>query len=191
MKSLKGTKTERILLTAFAGESQARNRYTYAAGVAVKEGYEQIAAVFLETADNEKEHAQRFYRFLEGGMVEINGTYPAGVITSTDNNLRDAAAGEHLEWTMLYVDAASIAREEGFPEVATQFDRIAEVENQHEKRYLNLLQNLEEKQVFRRSVSVEWKCRNCGYHHFGEEAPKSCPACAHPQAYFELFVPTY
>jgi rubrerythrin len=190
-KSIKGTKTEKNLLAAFAGESQARNRYTYASGVAEQEGYLQIAELFKETAENEKEHAKRFFKFLEGGMVEIQATYPAGVIASTAENLKAAAAGEHEEWSRLYPDAGKIAREEGFPEVAEAFEFIAKVETAHEARYLKLLANVEKQQVFKKSGTVKWKCRNCGLIHEGPEAPASCPACRHPQKYFELFTENY
>ena len=190
-KSLKGTKTEHNLLAAFAGESQARNRYTFFASEARKAGYEQIAAIFLETADNEKEHAKRFFRLLEGGDLEITATYPAGVIGDTVDNLEAAANGELLEWGTLYTDAAGVAQEEGFPEVADQFLRIADVEKQHEKRYRTLRENILNGQVFKRDTVVRWKCRNCGYLHEGPEAPESCPACTHPQAYYELLVENY
>ena len=191
MRSLKGTKTERSLLEAFAGESQARNRYNYFASQAKKEGYEQIAAIFLETADNEKEHAKRFFKFLEGGEVEITASYPAGVIGETAANLETAAAGENLEWTKLYKQAEGIAREEGFEEIADVFMEIAEVEEQHEIRYRKLLKNVKEGKVFKKDTVVKWKCRNCGYVHEGKEAPEKCPACAHPQAYYELLSENY
>jgi len=191
MKSIKGTRTEKNLLASFAGESQARNRYTYFASVAKKAGYEQIAAIFLETADNEKEHAKRFFKFLEGGEVEIKVSYPAGVIGDTAANLKAAAAGENLEWTKLYKEAEEIAEEEGFAEIATQFKEIAEVEEQHEKRYRKLLKNVKEGKVFKKDIIVRWKCRNCGYVHEGKEAPEKCPACAHPQAYYELLSENY
>ncbi|MBN1492622.1 MAG: rubrerythrin family protein [Candidatus Omnitrophica bacterium] len=191
MASLKGTKTEKNLLAAFAGESQARNRYTYAASVAKREGYEQISELFLETAENEKEHAKRFFKLLEGGAVEITAMYPAGVVGTTAENLKAAAAGEHEEWTMLYVDSAKIADEEGFPEVANQFRKIAEVEKAHEQRYLKLLKNVEGGKVFKKDSQVKWKCRNCGYIHEGKDAPDSCPACAHGKKYFEVFVEAY
>lgn len=190
-KSVKGTKTEKNLLASFAGESQARNRYTYFASVARKAGLEQIAAIFLETADNEKEHAKRFFKFLEGGEVEINASYPAGTINDTAANLEAAAAGERLEWTKLYKEAGEIALEEGFKEVSEQFKEIAEVEEQHEKRYRKLLKNIKENKVFKKDAAVKWKCRNCGYVHEGKEAPKTCPACAHAQAHFELLVENY
>ncbi|MHA1210678.1 MAG: rubrerythrin [Candidatus Freyarchaeota archaeon] len=186
MKSLKGTKTERNLLTAFAGESQARNRYTYFASQARKEGYEQISAIFLETADNEKEHAKRLFKFLEGGEVEISAAFPAGVIGDTKENLKAAAAGENYEHTKMYPEFAKIAEEEGFEEIASVFRAIAVAEKQHEKRYLGLLKNIEEGKVFKKEKVVKWKCRNCGYIHEGTEAPEECPACAHPRAYFEL-----
>lgn len=191
MKSIKGTQTEKNLLASFAGESQARNRYTYFASVAKKAGYEQIAAIFLETADNEKEHAKRFFKLLEGGEVEITASYPAGVIGDTSANLLAAAEGEHLEWTKLYKEAAEVARKEGFEEVAVQFEEIAEVEEEHEKRYRKLLKNIKDNVVFKKSKVVKWKCRNCGYVHEGEEAPDACPACAHPQAYYELLCENY
>lgn len=186
MASLKGTKTEKNLLKAFAGESQARNRYAYAASVAKKEGYEQIAAIFLETAENEKEHAKRFFKFLEGGGVEITAMYPAGTIEDTLGNLKMAAAGENEEHTVLYPEFAKIAQEEGFPEIAGVFTMIATVELEHEARYNKLIANLENGEVFKKSDSIRWKCRNCGYVHEGAEAPESCPACIHPQKYFEV-----
>lgn len=191
MKSIKGSKTEKNLLASFAGESQARNRYTYFASVAKKAGFEQIAAIFLDTADNEKEHAKRFFKFLEGGDVEIVAKYPAGVIEDTAANLEAAANGEKLEWTVLYVDASKIAADEGFPEVSALFKEISEVEEQHEKRYRALLKNVKEGKVFKKDVSVKWYCRNCGYVHEGNEAPANCPACAHPQAYYEVFAENY
>ncbi|MFH1395108.1 MAG: rubrerythrin [Candidatus Omnitrophota bacterium] len=191
MNSIKGTKTEKNLLASFAGESQARNRYTYFASVARKAGYEQIAAIFLETADNEKEHAKRFFKFLEGGEIEIQAAYPAGVIGDTPANLKAAANGENLEWTTLYKNAESIAREEGFTEIADVFKEIAEVEEQHEARYRKLLKNVKENKVFEKDTVVKWKCRNCGYIHTGKAAPEECPACAHPQSYYEVFCETY
>ncbi|MFH1809900.1 MAG: rubrerythrin [Pseudomonadota bacterium] len=186
MASIKGTETEKNLLKAFAGESQARNRYTYAAGVARKEGYLQIAALFEETADNEKEHAKRFFKFLEGGGTEITATYPAGKIGTTAENLQAAAAGEHEEWTDLYPAFAEVAKKEGFGEVAAAFTMIAKVEKAHEDRYNKLLANVEAGSVFKKSEKAEWKCRNCGYVHDGNEAPGKCPACLHSQEYFEL-----
>ncbi len=191
MANLKGTKTEKNLLASFAGESQARNRYTYFASVAKKAGFEQIAAIFLETAYNEKEHAKRFFKFLEGGDVEIIASYPAGVIEDTVANLEASAAGENLEWTKIYKEAEEIARKEGFGEIASVFKEIAEVEEQHEIRYRKLLKNLKEGKVFKRDTEVRWKCRNCGYIHEGKEAPKECPACAHPQSFYELFCENY
>ena len=186
MKSVKGTETEKNLLKAFAGESQARNRYTYFAGVARKEGLVQMADIFMETADQEKEHAKRFFKFLEGGDLEITATYPAGKIGSTTENLEAAACGEHEEWTELYPGFAAKAREEGFEAVAVVFEKISIAEKQHEKRYRDLLQNLNEGKVFKKDGKVMWRCRNCGYLHEGEEAPAMCPACAHPQAHFEV-----
>lgn len=188
---IKGTKTEKNILASFAGESQARNRYTYFASSAKKEGLEQISAIFLETADNEKEHAKRFFKFLEGGDVEINAGYPAGVIGDTAANLAAAAAGENLEWTKLYKEAESAARKEGFREIAGVFKEIAEVEEEHEKRYRKLLKNIKDGKVFKKDGVVKWKCRNCGYVHEGREAPGTCPACAHPQAYYELLCENY
>lgn len=188
---LKGTKTEKNLLTAFAGESQARNRYTFFASVAKKEGYEQISAIFMESAENEKEHAKKFFKFLEGGAVEIKASFPAGVIGTTEQNLKAAAEGEHEEWTDAYPKFAKIAEKEGFKEIAECFTEIAEVEEQHEKRYLKLLKNLKEGKVFEKDEVVEWKCRNCGYVHRGKKAPKKCPACQHPQAYFEVRAENY
>ena len=191
MSKIKGTKTEHNLLAAFAGESQARSRYTYYAGVARKEGYRQIEALFLETADNELQHAKQFFKFLEGGMVEITAAYPAGVIGNTADNLKAAAEGENEEWTDLYPTAAKIAEEEGFPEVASAFRNIAKVEEKHEARYRKLLQNVENGAVFKKNSPVAWKCRNCGFVHEGVQALDKCPACAHPQEHFELFVEAY
>ena len=191
MKDLKGTKTERNLLTAFAGESQARNRYTYFASQAKKEGYEQIAGIFLETADNEKEHAKRFFKFLEGGEVQVSAYFPAGTIGNSEENLKAAAAGENYEHTTMYPEFAKIADEEGFPEIAQVMKTIAVAEKQHEKRYLTLSDNIEQDRVFRRDKTARWKCRNCGYIHEGKEAPEKCPACAHPRAYFELLEENY
>jgi rubrerythrin len=185
-KSIKGTQTEKNLLIAFAGESQARNRYTYFAAAAKKEGLVQIAHIFEETAEQEKVHAKRFFKFLEGGEVEITETFPAGVIGSTLENLRAAAAGEEHEWTEMYPGFAKVAREEGFPEVAIAFEAISVAEKQHGKRYRDLADNLEQGRVFKRNGKVVWRCRNCGYLHEGDEAPNVCPACVHPQAYFEL-----
>lgn len=185
-KSLKGTQTEKNLLTAFAGESQARNRYTFFASAAKKEGLMQIAAIFEETANQEKEHAKRFFKFLEGGEVEIQAAFSAGVIGSTLENLKAAAAGENHEWTSMYPEFARIAREEGFPQVAAAFNMISVAEKQHEKRYKDLAENLEAGRVFKRDGKVVWRCLNCGYLHEAEEAPQVCPACQHPQSYFEL-----
>ncbi len=186
MKSIKGTKTEKNLLASFAGESQARTRYTYFASQAKKDGYEQIAAIFLETADNEKEHAKRFFKFLEGGDVEITAAYPAGVIGSTADNLKAAAMGENEEHTKLYPAFADIAEQEGFKDIAICWRRIAEVEKHHEQRYLALLKNIKDGTVFKKKEKTKWKCRNCGYVHDGESAPDACPACLHAQPYFEL-----
>lgn len=183
---IKGSKTEKNLLAAFAGESQARNRYTYFAGEAKKAGFEQISAVFAETADQEKEHAKRFFKFLEGGEVEITAAFPAGVIGKTVDNLKAAAAGERHEWGKLYPGFAKIARDEGFAEVAKVFEDIAVAEKQHEKRYSDLAKNVEADKVFKKDSVVKWRCRNCGYVHESREAPKACPACVHPQAYFEV-----
>lgn len=186
MKSLKGTKTEKNLLTAFAGESQARNRYTFFASQAKKEGYEQVSGIFLETADNEKEHAKRLFKFLEGGDVEITAAYPAGIIIETKDNLKAAAAGENYEHTTMYPGFAKIADEEGFPETAEAMRAIAVAEKQHEKRYLALRDNILTNKVFKRDKTVKWRCRNCGYVHEGSEPPEKCPACAHAKTYFEL-----
>lgn len=186
MKKLKGAKTENNILTAFAGESQARNRYTYYAGAAKKEGYEQICAIFTETADQEKEHAKRLYKFLEGGEAMVTASFPAGRIETTLVNLRHAAEGERYEHTEMYPGFAVVAREEGFSEIADVFERIAVAERFHEKRYVELAGNIEADRVFRRSVTVTWRCRNCGYIHEGDEALAKCPACDHPKAYFEL-----
>jgi len=184
-KSVKGTMTEKNLLKAFAGESQARSRYTFFASVAKKEGYEQIAGVFLETAEQEKEHAKRFFKFLEGGMVEITAEFPAGVIGNTIENLTEAAEGENDEWSNLYPEWAKVADEEGFPAIAAVFRKVASVEVEHEKRYRILLARLESDGLFKREEEIEWQCRNCGYVHKGTTAPDLCPACAHPQAHFE------
>ncbi|NLV24844.1 MAG: rubrerythrin family protein [Deltaproteobacteria bacterium] len=186
MPSLKGTQTEKNILIAFSGEAQARNRYTYYASVAKKEGYVQIAHIFEETADQEKEHAKRLFKFLEGGEVEITASFPAGVIGTTLDNLKEAAAGEHHEYTEMYPDYAKIARQEGFPEVAATMESIAIAEKQHEKRYLGLMANIEKGTVFKKDQAVTWRCRNCGYIHTGKEAVQLCPACAHPQAHFEV-----
>jgi rubrerythrin len=185
-KSIKGTQTEKNLLTSFAGESQARMRYTYFASVAKKEGYEQIAAIFTETADQEKEHAKRMFKGLEGGMVEITASYPAGVIGTTAENLKAAAAGENEEWTADYPHFADVADEEGFPAIAAMYRNIAIAEKAHEERYLAFLSNIENESVFKKEEETVWQCRNCGFVHVGKEAPKACPACLHPQAYFEV-----
>ena len=183
--SIKGTKTEQNLLKSFAGESQARSRYTFFASVAKKEGFEQIAGVFMETADQEKEHAKKFFKYLEGGMVEITACYPAGVIGTTAENLKAAAEGENEEWADLYPEFARIAQEEGFPQIANTFKQIAKVEAEHEARYRTLLGRVTEGKVFEREEEIEWQCRNCGYVIKGKKAPLKCPACEHPQAYFE------
>ena len=182
----KGSRTEKNLLAAFAGESQARTRYTFFASAAKKEGYEQISAIFQETSDNEKEHAKRLFKFLKGGEVAIAASFPAGVIGSTDENLRAAASGENYEWTDMYPSFAQVADEEGFAEIAQVFRDIAVAEKQHERRYLGLLKNVQERKVFRKDNVVKWRCRNCGYIHEGKEAPDTCPACDHPQAHYEL-----
>lgn len=186
MGRLKGTQTEKNLLLSFAGESQARNRYTYFAGQARKDGYVQIADIFEETANQEKEHAKRFFKFLEGGEIEVTGAFPAGVIGTTLENLKAAAAGENYEHTTMYPDFARIAREEGFGDIAVVFEKISVAEKQHEKRYNDLAANIEKGLVFKRNEPSIWRCRNCGYLHEGTGAPEMCPACAHPQAYFEL-----
>ncbi len=185
-KSIHGSQTEKNLLIAFAGESQARNRYTFFASAAKKEGLVQIAQIFEETANQEKEHAKRFFKFLEGSDLEITETFPAGVIGTTLDNLKAAAAGEEHEWTIMYPEFAKIAREEGFKAVANAFDAISIAEKQHGKRYTDLAANLEAGKVFKRNGKIIWRCINCGYLHEGEEAPKVCPACLHPQSYFEL-----
>jgi len=188
---LKGSKTEKNLLAAFAGESQARNRYTYFASAARKEGYEQISAIFLETAENEKEHAKLFFNLLKGGDVEIIAAYPAGVIGNTADNLKAAAAGENLEWTKLYQDFADVARKEGFTEVYETFTNVAKVEKFHEARYISLLKNVKEGKVFKKDSSVKWHCRNCGYVFEGKEVPDKCPVCKHPRAHFEILAENY
>lgn len=190
-KSIKGTRTEQNLLKAFAGESQARNRYTYFASTARKEGYEQISAIFLETAENEKEHAKVFFNYLKGGDVEITAMYPAGIIKNTKDNLDHAAAGENLEWTTLYANFEKIAREEGFHEIANSFKEIAEVEKFHESRYRKLSSNIKNNNVFKKKAKTKWHCRNCGYIHEGTTAPKVCPSCKHPQAHYELLAENY
>ena len=186
MKSVKGTLTEQNLLKSFAGESQARNRYTFFASVAKKEGYEQLSGIFMETAEQEKEPAKKFFKYLEGGDVTITASYPAGIISTTAENLKAAAAGEHEEWDLLYAEFAKVADEDGFPEIAETFRQIAKVEAEHERRYLKLLSRIEAGNFFVRAKAITWQCRNCGYV-IGEttEAPAKCPACAHPQAFFE------
>lgn len=191
MPSLKGTKTEQNLLKSFAGESQARNRYTFFASKAKKEGYVQIQNIFLETAANEKEHAEVFFTYLEGRMVEITATYPAGKIGTTAENLLASAEGEAEEWGVLYPDFAKTAKEEGFPDIAESYEEIAEVEEEHEKRYRKLLANVKNGTVFKRDEEVEWHCMNCGYIHHGKEAPDLCPACKHAKEYYQLHVPNY
>jgi len=186
MMSVKGTQTEKNLLKAFAGESQARNRYTLFAKQAKKDGYEQISAFFLETAENEYQHAKIFFNFLEGGAVEITATYPAGIVGTTAENLLAAADGEHEEFVELYPEFARVAKEEGFKKIAMQFSRIAEIEKDHEMRYRKLLANIENEKVFKREEEKFWYCRKCGHVHVGEKAPGACPVCVHPQAYFEI-----
>jgi len=189
--NLKGSQTEKNLLTAFAGESQARNRYTYFAGQAKKEGFEQISAIFEETANQEKEHAKRLFKFLEGGEAEITAAFPAGVIGNTEENLKASAAGENYEHTEMYPGFAETARKEGFDVIAAVFLAIAVAEKQHEKRYNELAYNIKAGRVFKRDAETVWRCRNCGYIHIGHAAPEVCPACAHPQAYFELLGENY
>ena len=188
---LKGSRTEKNLLAAFAGESQARTRYTFFASVARKEGYEQISSIFQETADNEKEHAELFFKHLKGGVVEIAAAYPAGIIESTSENLKAAAAGEKLEWGTLYPNFADVAEEEGFKDVARTFRMVAEVEKYHEQRYRKLLANVTQGKVFKRDAPIKWKCRNCGYVHEGSEAPEKCPVCEHAKSYFEIWCENY
>lgn len=191
MKSLKGTQTEKNLMTAFAGESQARNRYSYFASKAKKEGYEQIAAIFLDTADNEKEHAKVLFKLLEGGEAEVSASFPAGVIADTVANLKEAADGERYEYSDMYPAFAQTAKKEGFSEIATTFLNIAAAEKGHERRYLSLKRNIDDGIVFKRSDKVTWRCRNCGYMHEGDAAPEECPACKHETAYFEVFGEVY
>lgn len=186
MKSLKGTQTEKNVLTAFCGESQARNRYTYFASKAREEGFVQISLIFTETADQEKEHAKRLFKFLEGGEVKVEASFPAGVIGSTSENLKEAEGGENYEWQTMYPDFAKVARDEGFSAIATVFEAIAVAEKQHAKRYRDLRSNVDAGKVFKKDKSAVWRCLNCGYLFEGVEAPKACPACAHPQSYFEL-----
>ena len=190
-KSIKGTQTEQNLLKAFAGESQARNRYTYFASVAKKAGFEQIANIFIETAENEKEHAKVFFKYFEGSEVEITATYPAGKILDTQANLEAAAAGENMEWTILYANFGKVAQDEGFPEVGRSFEQVAKVEKFHEARYRKLINNLIKGEVFKKKTDIKWHCTNCGYVAEGIQAPKECPACKHPQAYFEELAENY
>lgn len=190
-KSIKGSKTEKNLLTAFAGESQARNRYAYFSSAARKAGYEQIANIFTETAENEKEHAKVFFKYLEGGYVEISASYPAGIITDTKANLEASAAGEHMEWATIYADFAKIAGYEGFTDIAKSFEQISKVEKFHESRYRKLIDNLDNGEVFKKKTPVKWHCINCGYVFEGNEAPKECPACKHPQAFYEVLAENY
>ena len=187
----KGSRTEENLLAAFAGESQARTRYTFFASVARKEGYEQISAIFQETADNEKEHAELFFKHLKGGVAEIKATYPAGIIDATSENLKAAAEGEKLEWGTLYPNFAKVAEDEGFADVAQTFSMVAKVENYHERRYRKLLANVEQGKVFKKDMSIKWKCRNCGYVHEDSEAPARCPVCDHAKSYFEVWIENY
>jgi rubrerythrin len=186
-----GSKTEKNLLKAFAGESQARTRYTFFASVAKKEGYEQISAIFTETAGNEKEHAELFFKYLKGGMAEITASYPAGVIGTTAMNLKEAAEGEKLEWGTLYPDFAEIAEKEGFEEIANTFLMVAKVEKEHEKRYRKLLANVKQEKVFKRDKVIKWRCRNCGHVYEGSEAPEKCPVCDHTKSYFEVWCENY
>lgn len=188
---LKGSRTEKNLMAAFAGESQARTRYTFYASVAKKEGYEQISSIFQETARNEKEHAELFFKHLKGGMVEITAAYPAGIIGSTRKNLKTAAEGEKMEWGTLYPDFAEVAEEEGFKDVANTFRMVAKVEKYHERRYLKLVANMEQGSVFKKDSPIKWKCRNCGYIHEGSEAPEKCPVCEHAKSYFEVWCENY
>ena len=191
MASIKNTQTQKNLLTAFAGESQARNRYTYFASSAKKAGYEQISAIFIETADNEKEHAERLFKFLEGGEVEITASFPAGIIGDIVSNLEASADGENFEHTTMYPEFADVAEKEGFSQIADVFRNIAVAEKAHEERYRILIENIKEDRVFKRDTVVKWKCRNCGYIHEGTGAPEECPACAHVKAYFELWTKDY
>jgi rubrerythrin len=188
---LKGSKTEENLLKSFAGESQARNRYTFFASVAKKEGYEQISEIFTETAGNEKEHAELFFKYLEGGMAEITASYPAGIISNTAENLKEAADGEKLEWGTLYPTFADVAEKEGFAAIANTFRMVAKVEKEHEKRYLKFLANVNQGKVFKKDTSIKWKCRNCGHVYEGSEAPEKCPVCDHAQSYFEVWCENY
>ena len=191
MPKMKGSETEKSLLKAFAGESQARNRYTYFASAAKKEGFEQISGIFLETAENEKEHAKIFFKHLEGGEAEITASYPAGIIKDAKANLEEAAAGENMEWASLYSDFAQVAENEGFPEVARSFEQIAKVERFHESRYRRLISNIANREVFKKKSSVKWHCINCGYVTEGNEAPGECPVCKHPQSYYEVLAENF
>lgn len=188
---MKGSQTEKNLLAAFAGESQARTRYSFFASAAKKEGYEQISALFQETSDNEKEHAKLFFKYLQGGTATITATYPAGVIGTTVENLKEAAEGEKLEWGTLYPQFEKIAEKEGFTDIGKTFREVAEVEAHHERRYRKLLESLESGTTFKKNIAILWKCRNCGYVHKGKVAPLNCPACSHPRAYFEVFIENY
>lgn len=190
-KSIKGSKTEKNLLAAFAGESQARNRYTYFSSIAKKEGFVQIANIFAETAENEKEHAKVFFKYLEGSDVEITASYPAGALKDTKSNLSAAAAGENLEWTTLYADFAKVAKDEGFPEVANSFEQVAKVEKFHETRYRKLINNIASGEVFKKAKSVKWHCVNCGYVVESDKAPSQCPACKHPQSFYEVLAENF
>ena len=190
-KTVKGTKTERNLLAAFAGESQARNRYTYFASAARKDGFEQIANIFMETAENEKEHAKVFFKYLEGGDTEITATFPAGMIKDTKSNLEAAAMGENLEWTTIYQDFSKTAKDEGFLDIARSFEQISKVEKFHESRYRKLINNISAKEVFQKKSVIKWHCINCGYVVEGAEAPKECPACKHPQSFYEALAENY
>jgi len=190
-KSIKGTRTEKNLLAAFAGEAQARTRYTYFASAARKEGFEQIANIFMETAENEKEHAKVFFKYLEGGDVQITAAYPAGMIKDTKSNLEAAAAGENLEWTSIYQDFGKVAKEEGFLDVARSFEQVSKVEKFHEARYRKLISNIAGTEVFKKKSPVKWHCINCGYVFEGNEAPKECPACKHPQAFYEVLAENF
>ncbi len=191
IKSIKGSKTEKNLLIAFAGESQARNRYTYFASAARKEGFEQIANIFMETAENEKEHAKVFFKYLEGSDVEITASYPAGVVKGAKDNLEAAAEGENMEWTSIYADFCRVAKDEGFSEVAHSFEQIAKVEKFHESRYRKIINNIVNGQVFKKNTVIKWHCINCGYIFEGKEAPKECPACRHPQAFYEVLAENF
>ncbi len=189
--NFKGSKTEKNLLASFAGESQARTRYNFFASAARKEGYEQIAVIFEETADNEKEHAKLFFKLLQGGMVELKAAYPAGVIASTADNLKEAAEGEKMEWGTIYPNFADVAEQEGFKDIAATFRNVAKVEAYHERRYLKLLENVTQGKVFKKNTPIKWKCRNCGHVYEGSEAPEKCPVCDHPKSFFEVWCENY